>query len=421
MMTIALWLLTWAGIFTGLYNVNSPYFFRDPLAFFQGARAFLPLLAAYICLLWILAVRSRFPFMKTPLRYLISYGLIGLLSSLLLSPERLTALYWWGAFMSPLFVMWFVSERADVLDMMRRILRSNAIIIIFLLVILLPEAYRFGFSAASRFQFYLLPFGLGEVRANGAGRYALLVLIIAFVELVTTMGKKRILWMTLIIPSLFLLMQTQSRSSLLGLAIVSMLYVLIKGINLRFLLVGPVASGVIWLSGIQWRAQGEIGSLMFLTGRDYTWKRGLSQIKESPFFGWGFHADRILLDSEHMHNSYLHAGIHSGVLGSILFAATIVSLWALIIRGGLLKRIRHVQGHDQNFLMQSVLICGFLTARSFFESTAAFYGVDLLLLVPAICYLNFWLKANPEVAAPEIEPTPSFYGARGRAQGRVEV
>jgi hypothetical protein len=45
--------------------------------------------------------------------------------------------------------------------------------------------------------------------------------------------------------------------------------------------------------------------------------------------------------------------------------------------------------------MQSVLILGFLTARSIFESTAAFYGVDLLLLVPAVAYLYQWAYDNP--------------------------
>jgi len=95
----------------------------------------------------------------------------------------------------------------------------------------------------------MLPFGLGEVRPNGVGRYALVVLIIAFVNLATAPGKRRLLWLALILPALFLLMQTQSRSSLLGLAAASMLFVLIKGVNLRFLVAGPVAAYAIWSPG----------------------------------------------------------------------------------------------------------------------------------------------------------------------------
>ena len=259
----------------------------------------------------------------------------------------------------------------------------------------LPEAYRFGFGRATRFEIYMLPFGLGEVRANGVGRYALVVLIIAFVNLATSPGRKRLLWLPLAVPALFLLMQTQSRSSLLGLAAASMLFVLIKGINLRFLVAGPVAAYVIWISGFTWRARGDIGSLVFLTGRDNTWQKGLVQIGHSPFFGWGFHADRLLLDSEHMHNSYLHAAIQAGTIGALLFAAAVVVLWAFLFRGGVVRRIRSIEGPDQGLLMQSVLILGFLTARSFFESTAAFYGVDLLLLVPAVAYIYQWAFENP--------------------------
>jgi hypothetical protein len=39
-------------------------------------------------------------------------------------------------------------------------------------------------------------------------------------------------------------------------------------------------------------------------------------------------------------------------------------------------------------LTEAILIVGFLTARGFFESTAAFYGVDLLLLVPAMAVIT---------------------------------
>jgi len=43
-----------------------------------------------------------------------------------------------------------------------------------------------------------------------------------------------------------------------------------------------------------------------------------------------------------------------------------------------------------------------LTARSFFESTAAFFGVDLLLLVPTMAYLYGWVhKEDLEEGSPE--------------------
>jgi len=393
--SLVLWLMVWAGMYTGIYNLTPLPSIHDPLALFQGARALLPIMAAYFCLLWALATRARFRFGLTSLGFLCCYGALGLLASVFYSPDKVTALYWGSAYLAPLLAAWFITERPDPLPVLRTVLRLNAAVIICLMLAVLPEAYRFGFGRETRFEIYMLPFGLGEVKANGVGRYALIVLIIAFANLATSSGKKRLLWLPLTIPALFLLMQTQSRSSLLGLAVVSMLFVLIKGVNLRFLVAGPVAAYAIWVSGFTWRAKGEISSLVFLTGRDNTWQKGLTQIGHSPIFGWGFHADRLLLDSEHMHNSYLHAGIQAGLIGALLFAAAVAVLWAFLWKSGVIRRIRTVEGPDQALLMQSVLILGFLTARSLFESTAAFYGVDLLLLVPAVCFIYQWAFENP--------------------------
>jgi O-antigen ligase len=191
-------------------------------------------------------------------------------------------------------------------------------------------------------------------------------------------------------------MQTQSRSSLLGLAVASLLFVVVRGLNLRFLVAGPAVAYVIYVSGVTWRARGALSSLVFLTGRDTTWQKGLARIGESPLFGWGFHADRLLLNEEHMHNSYLHAGMQAGVPGALLFGAAMAVLWLFLWRSGVLRRIRTAAPRDQGLLMQAVLILGFLSARSLFESTAAFYGVDLLLFVPAAAYLYQWAFEHPE-------------------------
>lgn len=396
-LSLVLWLMIWGGMFTGIYNLRPFPSGPGALAYFQAGRALLPLLAAYFCLLWALATRARFRFGRTSLGFLVYYCALGLLASVIYSPDTLTALYGGSVYLAPLAAVWLAVERPEPLPILRTVLRLNGAIIVALLLVLLPEAYRFGFGRATRYEIYMMPFGLGEVRANGVGRYAVIVLIIAFVSLAASSGKKRLLWLPVAVPALFILMQTQSRSSLLGLAVAGMLFVLVRGVNLRFLVAGPVAAYAIWVSGFTWRARGELGSLVFLTGRDNTWQKGLSQIMRSPFFGWGFHADRLLLDSEHMHNAYLHAGIQAGIAGALLFVAAIAVLWAFLWKSGVIRRIRTAAGPDHVLLIQSVLLLGFLTARSFFESTAAFYGVDLLLFVPAVAYIYQWAFENPPV------------------------
>jgi len=390
-----LWILVWGGMFSGIYNIQSAAFLSSPLAFVQGVRAFLPLLALYLSLMWVFATRSKNPLPGTPLGYLGFYVVIGVISSVFLSPSKITALYWASVYAAPLIVSWIAMDKSDSLSILRRMLYLNNGIIVLVMLTLFPDVIRVGAADARFSQFYNLPFGLGEMRANGVGRFALVTIIIAFTYLICQTGKRKLFWGIMIVPALFLLAQTRSRTSLLGLAIAGALLILILGIDRRFLFVGPVATYLIYLSGIKWRLHGHVEKLMFLTGRDYTWRKGLAQIKRSPFLGWGFHADRLMLNSEHMHNSYLHSAIHAGVFGSALFLAAIVAVWVLILRSGLMKRIRGVTGPDLPLLMQSILIIGFLTARSFFESTAAFYGVDLLLLVPAMTYVYVWIQENP--------------------------
>jgi O-antigen ligase len=396
---LVLWAFVWGGMFTGPYNLSPFPSIHDPLAFVQGLRVLLPVAAGYFCLLWALATRARFRFGWTTLGLLSIYGLLGFAASIALSPDPWTAVYWCSAYLSPLLVGWFIIERPEPLPILRAVLFANNALIALLLVAVLPEAARYGFGRSTRYMIYMMPFGLGGVRANGVGRYAVIVLILALVSLAVSRRARRLFWVALAVPAMFVLMQTQSRTALLGLAVAGMLYVFIRGVNLRFLIAGPVAAYAIWMSGFTWRAKGELSSLIFLTGRETTWQKGLAKIGESPLLGWGFHADRILINEEHMHNSYLHAAIQAGVPGALFFIAAVAVLWVFLGRSGVLRRIRTAAEPDQTCLMQSVLILGFLTARSVFESTAAFYGVDLLLFVPAVAYIYQWAYENPATEA----------------------
>jgi O-antigen ligase len=388
-----LWLLVWGGMFTGIYNLRAGAL-SDPLTFFQAIRALFPLIAVYLSLMWMLVKRPGFSFVRTPAGFLFAYFAVGAISSVFLSPNRVTALYWACEYVAPLLVVWVALEMPDPLEGLRKILYLNNVVVVLIFAAIFPDVLRVGGSDERFSQFYRLPFNLGDMRANGVGRFALVTIIIAFTYLICSKGKSKLRWGILLLPALFMLAQTRSRTSLLGLAIAGVLLVLIMGIDLRFLLIGPAATYLVYLSGIKWRLHGHVEKIMFLSGRDYTWRKGLAQIEHSPFLGWGFHADRLMLNSEHMHNSYLHSAIHAGVFGAGLFLAAIIAVWILILRSGLMKRVRRVEGPDLPLLMQSVLIIGFLTGRSFFESTAAFYGVDLLLLVPAMAYIWVWDREN---------------------------
>jgi O-antigen ligase len=389
-----LWGLVWGGMFTGLYNATSILMHKSTLSYIQGLRAFLPLVAAYLCLVWLLAKRPKFPFAGAPLGYLFGYCFIGLLSSLFLSPIVVSSIYWLGLYLAPLLVIWFCVEKKDALAVLRLIMRLNYAFFFFLTFIIMPESLRVGWGRVPPFQQYSLPFGLGTQRTNGAGRFALVVIIVCIIRFLNTRSRIRLVWPVLLAPAFFLLLQTQSRTALLGLAVTAVLLVFLMGLDWRYLFIGPIMAAGAYVSGFKLRARGQMDNLIGLTGRETTWEKGIEQIRHSPFLGWGFNADRILLNAEHMHNSYLHAALHTGLLGALLFALTFISLWILILKSRIILRARDVVGPNRPFLFESILIIGFLTTRGFFESTGAFYGVDLLLFVPAAAFVGLMSRAE---------------------------
>ena len=396
---IFLWFLVWGGMFTRTEYLSSISLSSNPLIVFQGIRSLFPILAVYLIFLWIFALRPPFPFIRNPIRFLIFYCSIGITVSLFLSPAILTALYWSMMYLSPLLVLWKVLDRSDALQSLRKLIYLNYGIFIVITFLFFQEMLGGPKPGPARMVLWKLPFNLGEMRANGVGRFALVTIIIAGVRLMTSGKKAKILWLIPLVPSFYLLARTQSRTALLGLAISGVLIILIKQLDWRLIFASPVAAYIIWISGINWRAHGSIDKLIDLSGREMTWQRAIELIKQSPFIGWGFHADRLLLNSEHMHNSFLHAMIHAGIIGTVCFILAFITVWHLIVKSNIFGRARFIQGPDQAMLIESVLFLGFMTSRSFFESTGAFYGVDLLLIVPAMAFIHLWAVNNPQTRA----------------------
>ncbi|MFC2161157.1 O-antigen ligase family protein [Acidobacteriota bacterium] len=389
--TIVIWLLVWGALFTGLYNIiDVPEWNTSPLGIFQGMRALLPILALYISLLWIFVGKLKFPSPKTPLGLFFYYSIVGLATSLF-SPNVLTSLYWGFLFLATVMVIWVFYMKEESLKNLQTISYVNYTIAIGIFLIIALKVVPLGFGARGQ-QYYELPFGLGEMNANGVGRFALVVIIISGIWFFYKKEKIRYLWLGLCLAGVFILMFTQSRTALLGLGVASMLFVLIMGFRWYYVLLGPFVALVLWQAGYTGRAKGEIDILVNLSGRESTWKEAFSLIKQSPFLGWGFHSDRIMLDSSHIHNSYIHATIQSGLLGLVFFVLAITSIWILFFKTKLFKKIRYYEGEDKPFVLVCVLLIGFFSARSLFESTAAFYGVDLLIYLPAVVYVYKWMQ-----------------------------
>jgi len=130
------------------------------------------------------------------------------------------------------------------------------------------------------------------------------------------------------------------------------------------------------------------------TGRTAVWEDGWGYIKSSPLIGYGFHSDRLLLGT-HMHNSVMHSLIQAGFIGAILFAGSVVFAWLLFFR--IVRRITLIPGAHKGLAIQCGGVLAYLTVRSIWESTGAFFGVDWLVLALVLTYLqvvNYGTQSN---------------------------
>ncbi len=390
-----LWLLVWAGMYSDIGALRTENLVAGPMSFLLAVRPVLPLCAAVASLVILArAGRISLSFARGPVLALSAYGLLGLFF-FFMSPEPFVSLYWSGLFLSAVFVAWTTVNLSDPEAQTRILMAVNVAIVAVLVVFYFAGPMRPILMGAPNPRLYRLPFGIGLQNANGVGRFAGVLALLALSRIRHKEITLKATWFGLLAVSLVTLALSESRTAILGFVIGSMLIVLLNRKFTWLVLVIPGIFYYLYNAWFVWRFKGSFETAFFLTGREATWRRVLEIAMRSPLLGHGFHADRIMIQGEHVHMAYLHAFIQSGALGGLLFAAALGGLWWLLLRERVLQRLAAIEG-EANFLMtESVALVGFMTARSFFESTAAFYGVDLLLLLPAIAYIQVWCLRNP--------------------------
>ena len=186
----------------------------------------------------------------------------------------------------------------------------------------------------------------------------------------------------------------QSRGAVFGLAAAICVVLLIHRANIRMILIIAfiIISAIYIDKGIPdktvryiYRGQDRV-EFLTLTGRTHTWKKGWVLFKDSPLVGFGPQADRYSLHGEHMHNSYLYALSQSGIIGTIPFVAAWLLGWLQF--GRILRRKNDLPDQQRLLLFEAGAVLAFFTIRSIPEASAAFYGVDLLVMVPILAYIN---------------------------------
>ncbi len=393
--SITLWLMVWAGMYSDISAFQGERLLEGPMGFALALRPLMPILAAVGCLVILVkSGRIALSFTQGPVLAISAYGLIGMFF-FFLSPEPFVSLYWGGLFLSTVFVVWTLVNQEEPEQQARVLMAINVILVSVIVLFYFTGPLWPILLGAPNPRLYHLPFGLGVQNANGVGRFAGVLALVALSRVRRRQLYLKIPWLLLLAVSLVLLALSESRTAILGFVAGSLLIVLANR-KFSWLALGiPVIFYYLYNAWFVWRFKGSFETAFILTGREATWRRVLAICLRSPLTGHGFHADRLMFGGEHVNLDYLHSIIQSGVLGALLFAAAMFGLWWVLVRNRVLQRLAFIEG-EPNFLMtESVAIVGFMTVRSFFESTAAFYGVDLLLLMPAMAYIQVWNRRNP--------------------------
>ncbi len=393
--SIVLWLMVWAGMYSDISAFRTERLLEGPMGLAQALRPLLPILAAVACLVVLFkAGRIALSFTQGPVLAISAYGLVGTFF-FFMSPEPFISLYWGALFLSAVFVVWTLVNQDEPEKQARALMAVNVALVAVLVLFYFAGTMRPILMGAPNPRLYHLPFGLGVQNANGVGRFAAVLGLVALSRARRREIYLKAPWLVLLAVALVSLALSQSRSAILGFAVGSLIVVLANRKYGWLVLAIPGLFYYLYNAWFVWRFKGSFGTAFVLTGREVTWRRVLEISLRSPLAGHGFHADRLMIGGEHVHMAYLHSLIQSGVLGALLFAAAMAGMWWILVKGRVLQRLASVEGEANFLLTESVALIGFMTVRSFFESTAAFYGVDLLFLMPAMAYIQVWCRRNP--------------------------
>ena len=401
-------MMVWGSYNTGMETFREPGFPTNAVNLFHGLRAFGALGAAYIASLVLLARRPlpRWPF-GGPLGLCAVYGCVGIISAVFLSDDLLSALYWGLQYGCVLMVLWAVLTAPDPLPGLAWIFDINwlvagAILAVVLGSIFLVEGVTFqpgGYLISSGGDSRMLEvFGMPTTRATGIGRYAGVVGLVALSKI--GRGKwMSLFWGMVVLAVAYTLLLTASRTPTLAF-MAGAFCVLWLRIPTKIIALSVTYLAVLGLAGafeaiLEFLTRGYSRPELILSGRVGVWLEGLALFWKSPVVGFGFHADRIFVHGEHMHNTVLHALVQSGVLGTLALMGAVLGSWLYIL---VPRRSRAAESSPVPVEIPAVLM--FFTVSMVAESTVAFFGAVWLMAAPAMAYVQ-------AVRSGAVDPRPS--------------
>ena len=128
------------------------------------------------------------------------------------------------------------------------------------------------------------------------------------------------------------------------------------------------------------------------SGRLEDWLSIIQYIKQKPIIGYGFQADRYLMNKP-VSNSYLYSLVSGGIIGLLLFTL-IVSL--SLIACFRVIFLNQVFNKESNIIVKSsILINIMVIIRTIIENSFSVYNFDLILFLLTFLIINLYEK-NPQ-------------------------
>jgi len=384
---LLLWTLLWAGL-----NTVDPSG-HGMTRWLSEVRGCLPLLAGGLAAMVLLRGLHAWEGWE-PLLLMAAYGLLGLVSSVFFSPDPAVASYWASLYLAVPVVLLCI-KRSDVgsLALLLNVTWLFVAAIGSLLVAIAVWAIgpHGGRSLYAAIAFLPSVGGIPMVRSTGIARYAAIIGLVALARILY--GRRlivRVAWSVGALLCGLILWYSLSAGASVA-CLVAVFVILLLSRNTRLIMAVIVMGlGATWLfHDTIWRNLFRAKTIdHFFSGRFDIWRSAWEMLIDSPALGFGFHADRLLMEwpfHNHISNAFLHAFVQSGVLGGILFALAWVWVCWLLVRW-----IRGTWTQSAAIRLTVMEVTGvmvFLTLRALFESSGAFFGVDWLILSVLMAYV----------------------------------
>lgn len=431
------WLMFWLGYNTYPRKLD----FSNFLNFFQGIRAFFPILAGFLALIILFFGKSFFSqkIGKNPLALLGVYVLVGIISSIFLSLQPLIALYWALAYGALIVGLWAILKSSQAKFYLSFLIHFNWLIISFIVfgwfLYYLAGGGELSFNFPRPFEVLAgakeTILGMATTRPTGFGRYLGILGLVTLAGLLREKRKIKFLWFFFFLLFYLLLLFSQAKTAIFGFIFGAFLIFLLKSQSktaifswslftlVQLILVGiflfylpqlpkiltspppllmelppsPSAGEEKIIIPPELSLPPSKGSfsdlkekifqpLLTLGGRiQGIWPEAFNLFLRSPLIGFGFQADRIFLKGQHTHNALLQALVQTGLIGTLFFLSAF--LWSGFILFKLLKK----STKEKSFLIEIAALFLFFGLRAITESTAAFFGADWILLAPLLGYI----------------------------------